>query len=76
VYYGFVVLDDITAKGYTLGKMTDFGAEPCDEGGAFVGRTEVGPVWFGRFATLRTSKRSCPSKQTGGECGASVSVCQ
>jgi hypothetical protein len=36
VYYGFVVLDDVTADGFTLGKITDFEAEPCDEGDAFV----------------------------------------
>ena len=36
VYYGFVVLDDVTVDGFTLGKITDFEAEPCDEGDAFV----------------------------------------
>ena len=36
VYYGFVVLDDGTVDGFTLGKITDFEAEPCDEGEAFV----------------------------------------
>jgi hypothetical protein len=36
VYYGFVVLDDVTVDGFTLGKITAFEAEPCDEGDAFV----------------------------------------
>ena len=36
VYHGFVVLDDVTVDGFTLGKITDFEAEPCDEGDAFV----------------------------------------
>jgi hypothetical protein len=36
VYYGFVVLDDVTVDGFTLGKITDFEVEPCDEGDAFV----------------------------------------
>jgi|SRR3984885_10596628 hypothetical protein len=36
VYYGFVVLDDVAVDGFTLGKITDFEAEPCDEGDAFV----------------------------------------
>jgi hypothetical protein len=30
VYYGFVVLDDVIVDGFTLGKITDFEAEPCD----------------------------------------------
>jgi hypothetical protein len=36
VYYGFVVLDDVTAEGFTLGKITDWEAEPCEAGDAFV----------------------------------------
>jgi len=48
VYYGFVVLDDVTAEGFTLGKITDFEAEPCDEGDAFViapDGSRAGLVW-------------------------------
>jgi hypothetical protein len=75
VYYGFVVLDDVTAEGFTLGKITDFEAEPCDEGDAFV----IAPdgsrsVWFGKSAIHRTSERSCPSKLAGGVCGVSASA--
>lgn len=29
-------VDDVTAEGFTLGKITDFEAEPCDQGNAFV----------------------------------------
>jgi hypothetical protein len=36
VYYGFVVLDDVTVDGFTLGKITDWEAEPCEAGDAFV----------------------------------------
>jgi hypothetical protein len=36
VYHGFVILDDIDVDGFTLGKITDFEAEPCEEGDAFV----------------------------------------
>jgi hypothetical protein len=36
VYHGFVVLDDVTAEGFILGKITDFEVEPCMEGDAFV----------------------------------------
>jgi hypothetical protein len=36
VYYGFVVLDDVTVDGFTIGKITDWEAEPCEAGDAFV----------------------------------------
>ena len=48
VYHGFVVLDDVTADGCTLGKITDFEAEPCDEGDAFViapDGSRAGLIW-------------------------------
>jgi hypothetical protein len=48
VYYGFVVLDDVTVDDFTLGKITDFEAEPCDEGDAFViapDGSRAGLVW-------------------------------
>jgi hypothetical protein len=48
VYYGFVTLDDVNVDGFTLGKITDFEAEPCDEGDAFViapDGSRAGLVW-------------------------------
>jgi len=48
VYYGFIVLDDVNVDGFTLGKITDFEAEPCDEGDAFViapDGSRAGLVW-------------------------------
>lgn len=48
VYHGFVVLDDVTAEGFTLGKITDFEIEPCMEGDAFViapDGSRAGLVW-------------------------------
>src|SRR5215471_20798225 len=36
VYHGFVVLEDVNVGGFTLGKITDFEAEPSDTGDAFV----------------------------------------
>jgi hypothetical protein len=36
VYHGFVVLDDVVADGFTLGKITDFEAEACETGDAFI----------------------------------------
>jgi hypothetical protein len=48
VYYGFPVLDDVVADGFTLGKITDFDLEPCDEGDAFVvapDDSRAGLVW-------------------------------
>jgi hypothetical protein len=48
VYHGFVVLQDVSVEGFTLGAITDFEAEPCDAGDAFVvapdGR-RAGLVW-------------------------------
>lgn len=48
VYYGFVVLEDVVADGFTLGKITDFEAVPCDTGDAFViapDGSRAGLVW-------------------------------
>jgi hypothetical protein len=48
VYHGFVVLDDVTVDGFTFGKITDWEAEPCEEGDAFViapDGTRAGLVW-------------------------------
>ena len=47
-YYGFVVLDDVVVDGFTLGKITDWEAEPCEEGDAFViapDGSRAGLVW-------------------------------
>jgi hypothetical protein len=48
VYHGFVVLDDVVVDGFTLGKITDWEAEPCATGDAFViapDGSRVGLVW-------------------------------
>ena len=48
VYYGFVVLDDVNVDGFTLGKITDWEAEPCETGDAFViapDGSRAGLVW-------------------------------
>jgi hypothetical protein len=48
VYHGFVILDDIAIEGFTLGKITDWEAEPCDTGDAFViapDGSRAGIVW-------------------------------
>ena len=48
VYHGFVVLDDVVADGFTLGKITDWEAEPCETGDAFViapDGSRAGLVW-------------------------------
>ena len=36
VYHGFQVLEDIIVEGFAFGKITDFEAEPSQEGDAFV----------------------------------------
>lgn len=30
VYHGFVILDDVSVDGFTLGKITDWEVEPCE----------------------------------------------
>jgi hypothetical protein len=48
VYYGFVVLDDVNVDGFTLGKITDWEAEPSETGDAFViapDGSRAGLVW-------------------------------
>lgn len=48
VYHGFVILDDIAIEGFMLGKITDWEAEPCDTGDAFViapDGSRAGIVW-------------------------------
>ena len=48
VYYGFPVLEDVTVDGFTLGAITDFEAEACSEGDAFVvapDGSRAGLVW-------------------------------
>jgi hypothetical protein len=48
VYHGFAVLEDVTADGFTFGAITDFEAELCDAGDAFViapDGSRAGLVW-------------------------------
>ncbi|HLV85703.1 MAG TPA: hypothetical protein VKV39_01925 [Candidatus Sulfotelmatobacter sp.] len=48
VYHGFVVLEDVSVEGFTFGAITDFEAEPCDVGDAFVvapDGSRAGLVW-------------------------------
>jgi hypothetical protein len=48
VYYGFQILHDVVVEGFTFGKITDFEAEACDYGDAFVvapDDTRAGLVW-------------------------------
>ena len=48
VYHGFVVLGAVSVDGFTLGKITDWEAEPCEAGDAFViapDGSRAGLVW-------------------------------
>ena len=48
VYHGFQVLDDVVIEGFTLGKITDFEAQPSSYGDAFViapDGSRAGLVW-------------------------------
>jgi hypothetical protein len=48
VYHGLQVLKDVVVEGFTFGKITDFEAEPRQEGDAFViapDNSRAGLVW-------------------------------
>lgn len=48
VYYGFQVLEDVVVDGFVFGMITDFEAESCEEGDAFViapDDSRAGLVW-------------------------------
>jgi hypothetical protein len=48
VYHGFQVLEDVVVDGFQFGKITDFEAEPSQEGDAFVvapDNSRAGLVW-------------------------------
>lgn len=48
VYCGFRVLDDVSIDGFMFGKITDFEAEACDYGDAFIvapDDSRAGLVW-------------------------------
>jgi hypothetical protein len=48
VYHGFQVLADVVVDGFTFGKISDFEAETCGEGDAFViapDNSRAGLVW-------------------------------
>jgi hypothetical protein len=48
VYHGFQVVEDVTVEGFAFGKITDFEAEPTQEGDAFVvapDNSRAGLVW-------------------------------
>jgi hypothetical protein len=74
---GFVVLEDVAAGGFTLGKITDFEAEPGDEGDAFViapDGSRAGLV--GEGCDPSYFRVGLPSKLAGGVYGVSASACQ
>jgi hypothetical protein len=48
VYHGFPILSDVIVDGFTYGKISDFDAERCSEGDAFVvapDNSRAGLVW-------------------------------
>lgn len=48
VYHGFRTLDDVVVDGFTFGAITDFEAEHCEDGDAFViapDGSRAGLVW-------------------------------
>src|ERR1700759_2578049 len=61
VSHGFVVLDDVVIDGFTLGSISDFEAEPMNEGDAFViapDGSRAGLVW--EVSTASYFQQVCP----------------
>ena len=64
IYHGFRLLEDVTVEGFTFGAITDFEAEPCDSGDAFVvapDGSRAGLVW--ELGTARAIEQVIPSEQ-------------
>lgn len=60
VYHGFRVLDDVVVDGFTFGMITDFEAEPTNDGDAFViapDNSRAGLVW--EVSTKELFERLC-----------------
>lgn len=61
VYHGFAVLQDVSAEGFTFGAITDFEAEPCNTGDAFVvapDGSRAGLVW--EVSATKYIEEVCP----------------
>ena len=66
-YHGFVVLEDVNVDGFTLGAITDFEAEPCDAGDAFViapDGSRAGLVWEVSATTDVDAEEVLPFEQS------------
>jgi hypothetical protein len=64
VYHGFQVLTDVVVDGFIFGKITDFEAERCDYGDAFViapDNSRAGLIW--EVSDRRFFERICPSDE-------------
>ncbi len=64
VYHGFRTLDDVVVDGFTFGAITDFEAEPCKEGDAFViapDGNRAGLVW--RVSDDSEFEAVCPASE-------------
>ena len=67
-YHGFVVLEDVTLEGFTLGAITDFEAEPCDAGDAFIVAPDgnrAGLVWEVSVTTYMEEVRAFEPSRWG-----------
>jgi hypothetical protein len=65
VYHGFQILDDVAIEGFKFGKITDFDAEPCEYGDAFVvapDYSRAGLVW--EVSDEYSFREVCPLERT------------
>lgn len=61
VYHGFQILSDVVVEGFIFGKITDFEAEPCNVGDAFIiapDDSRAGLVW--EVSDTRYLREICP----------------
>jgi hypothetical protein len=64
IYHGFRVLEDVTVEGFTFGAITDFEAESCDSGDAFIvapDGSRAGLVW--ELGAARSIEQVLPLEQ-------------
>ena len=67
VYYGFAVLEDVSADGFMFGAITDFEAEPTDTGDASSSlQMTVGMGLYGKSLQRTTLRRYSHSSQRWG----------
>ena len=70
MYHGFQILSDVVVEGFTSGKISDFDAEPCTEGDAFVVAPDNSRAGLVREVSGNSYfQEVCPADSTAGAFG-------